>query len=127
LLQGEELRDAYNAADIFVLPSLQENFGIAVVEAMSAGCPVIVSEEVSLAQEIAEARAGIVCFAAVEPLAKAMAALLADVRERKAMGERGRRLVVEKFTAEKTTMDLLAVYHEILTSDRKHSAWRISS
>jgi glycosyltransferase involved in cell wall biosynthesis len=41
VLQGEELIDAYNAADIFVFPSQSETFGLAPVEAMACGLPVV--------------------------------------------------------------------------------------
>ncbi len=42
---GEESLNAlYNAADVFVLPSMGEGFGIPIIEAQSAGCPVIVSD-----------------------------------------------------------------------------------
>jgi len=48
-------------ADWFLLPSAAENFGIAVVEAMAAGTPVIVSPQVAVADMIVGARAGLVC------------------------------------------------------------------
>src|SRR5437588_3274656 len=44
MLNGDEVTAAYRAASVFVLPSWQENFGLSVVEAMAAGCPVVVSD-----------------------------------------------------------------------------------
>jgi glycosyltransferase involved in cell wall biosynthesis len=51
---------AYSAADIFVLTSYNENFGMSVVEAMAFGIPVIISDQVGISREIAEDRAGVV-------------------------------------------------------------------
>ena len=45
MLTGESKWGAFSAADVFVLPSHQENFGIAVVEAMACGTPVLVSNK----------------------------------------------------------------------------------
>ena len=57
-LKGVEKAAALFAADIFVLPSQQENFAIAVAEALHAGTPVIVSKNVNIWPEIENAGAG---------------------------------------------------------------------
>jgi glycosyltransferase involved in cell wall biosynthesis len=51
---------AFRTADAFCLPSHQENFGIAVVEALACECPVLVSNKVNIWREIEEAQAGLV-------------------------------------------------------------------
>ena len=48
------------AAEVFVLPSHQENFGIAVAEALACGCPVLISNKVNIWREIEQERAGLV-------------------------------------------------------------------
>ena len=58
MLQGAEKWGALRAAEAFVLPSHQENFGIAVVEALAAGTPVLISREVNIWPEIERAGAG---------------------------------------------------------------------
>lgn len=60
MLQGESKWAAFAASDIFVLPSHQENFGIAVVEALACGLPVLVSDKVNIWREIEQAGAGMV-------------------------------------------------------------------
>ncbi|WP_317172829.1 glycosyltransferase [Hymenobacter sp. HDW8] len=51
---------AFYGCEAFVLPSHQENFGIAVVEALACGKPVLISEQVNIWREIVEAGAGLV-------------------------------------------------------------------
>jgi glycosyltransferase involved in cell wall biosynthesis len=58
MLTGNLKWGAFAAADAFVLPSHQENFGIAVVEAMACGTPVLVSKEVNIWREIVDDGAG---------------------------------------------------------------------
>lgn len=59
MLTGNVKWGAFAAADAFVLPSHQENFGIAVVEAMACGTPVLVSREVNIWREIIADGAGL--------------------------------------------------------------------
>lgn len=60
MLQGELKWGAFHAADVFCLPSHQENFGIAVVEALACGKPVLLSDKVNIWREIEQDGAGIV-------------------------------------------------------------------
>jgi glycosyltransferase involved in cell wall biosynthesis len=61
MLSGAMKWGALRAAEIFVLPSHQENFGIAVAEALSAGVPALISNKVNIWREIEGDGAGIVC------------------------------------------------------------------
>ena len=60
MLVGEAKRGAFAAADAFVLPSHQENFGLAVAEALSAGVPVLISRCVDIWREVESDAAGYV-------------------------------------------------------------------
>ena len=60
MLEGTLKWGAFRAAEAFVLPSHQENFGVAVVEAMACGLPVVISDKVNIWPEIAQDEAGIV-------------------------------------------------------------------
>lgn len=124
LLQGAAIREAFHAAELFVLPSLQENFGIAVAEAMAAGCPVIVSEPVNLSSEIRSADAGVVCKSDVDSIAAAMEQLIKDDSLRALMGENGRCLVSGKFMWPQAAGRLLHVYEDVIASNRTSPDWR---
>ena len=104
---------ALHRADVFVLPSYSENFGVTVVEAMACGLPVVVSDRVNIWREIAEARAGLVVPPDAGRISRALAAVL-DHPDRAGMAERGRRLVAERFTWPAAGARMLDVYHEIV-------------
>jgi glycosyltransferase involved in cell wall biosynthesis len=85
------------AASCLVLPSYNENFGMAVIEGMAAGCPVVVTEEVGLAGMVAKTGCGLVAYGGAAELAAALASVLSDGDRRRAMGEAGLRTVREHF------------------------------
>jgi glycosyltransferase involved in cell wall biosynthesis len=60
MLSGDLKWGAFHAADAFILPSHQENFGIAVAEALACGVPVLISNQVNIWREILQAGAGFV-------------------------------------------------------------------
>ena len=60
MVKGDDKWDAFMAAHAFVLPSHQENFGIAVAEALGCGLPVLISDKINIWREIASDHAGLV-------------------------------------------------------------------
>lgn len=60
MLQGKAKWSALQAAEVFALPSHQENFGIAVAEALASGLPVLISDKINIWREIAADGAGLV-------------------------------------------------------------------
>ena len=80
---GEHKWGALAVAEVFALPSHQENFGIAVVEALACRVPVLISDKVNIWREILEERAGLVAADSVEGCAQMLrdwAALDAEER-----------------------------------------------
>lgn len=69
-LSGHAKEDAFAGCDCFVLPSLNENFGLAILEAISAGLPAIISKNVYIANDIQEC--SWVCDYTVESLMASM-------------------------------------------------------
>jgi glycosyltransferase involved in cell wall biosynthesis len=82
----------FQAADVFVLPTSHENFGIVLVEAMAAGAPVITTRAVDLWQELQSAGAVIVDQDAGQ-IATAIRSLIADLPAAKQRGQQGREWV----------------------------------
>ncbi len=80
-LEGEAKWQALRQAHWFVLPSASENFGIAAVEALAAGTPVILSPEVAVAPAVRQAGAGLICPSAPAELAAVLEAALAGPGE----------------------------------------------
>lgn len=97
-VEGDEKARLLSESDVFVLASRHESFGVAVVEAMDAGLPVVISRNVGIWPEVEDAGAGIVLRALTpEALAEALLSLLGDGTRRKALGDNGRRLVRRAF------------------------------
>jgi glycosyltransferase involved in cell wall biosynthesis len=101
-------------ARLFVLPSHSENFGIAVLEAMAAGRPVIVSPGVGLADAVRRSDCGMVVDAEPDALAKALGELWGDEARRRSMGDRGRALVEREYTWPRIARQMEELYHSIL-------------
>lgn len=100
-------------SDIFVLPSFSENFGIAVAEAMAAGVPVIVTPDVQIAPDIAEANAGLVVEGELDTLVRAIQELLISPNRRTELGENGKRLVSRRYSWSAIALNLTSVYEAI--------------
>ena len=66
MIQGDLKWDALTVADAFILPSHQENFGIAVIEALAVGTPVLITNRVNIFNEIQGASAGLVSDDSIE-------------------------------------------------------------
>lgn len=107
---GGEKEALYANADLFVLPTFSENFGVAIAEALAAEVPVITTKGAPW-KELVGHRCGWWIDIGVEPLAAALreATSLTD-EERHEMGQRGRRLVEEKYSWAQIGRDMRAVY-----------------
>jgi glycosyltransferase involved in cell wall biosynthesis len=112
MLTGNRKWGAFSAAEAFVLPSHQENFGIAVAEALSCGTPVLISNKVNIWREIEADQAGYVendDLAGTTALLKRWVATAADIRT--AMQDSAKECFARRFEIERATDSLLKVLH----------------
>ena len=108
----EDLVGLYNMANVFVLPSLYEGFGLPVLEAMACGTPVIAADAASLPEVVGDAGL-LVDPRSPEDIAEAIAQVLKDPALASDLRERGLRRARE-FTWERTARGTLEAYHQVL-------------
>lgn len=110
MIGGDLKWGAFHAADAFVLPSHQENFGIAVVEAMACGTPVLISDKVDIFSEIMEDQAGLVETDTQAGIDKLLSRWLDTSEEnRKSMGERALACFNRRFEITGATRGLMDI------------------
>ena len=112
-VEGGRKHAALAAASLFVLPSHSENFGIAAVEAMASGVPVVLTEGVAIAAEVAAAHAGQVPAREPAAVAEAIDAILGDARLRQTLAENARQLAATAFSLEQMGKRLAELYREV--------------
>lgn len=111
--------DILRCADIFVQPSLVDGFGIAALEAMASGVPVILSDAVGLSELLVDGEQGVVVPRGQEDaLAEAMVALALDKNERIRVGQEGRRVVERKFDIRVMVESYERVYDSLVGGGR---------
>lgn len=110
-LNGEELKTIVRSLDFQVLPSKSENFGMVVPEALINGVPVIASKGTPW-QELNTYGCGWWVDNSVDALMQALnEALLLSETKRIKMGENGRKLVWDKYTVEKVSLQMYSLYN----------------
>jgi len=114
MVRGREKLALLRRADIFVLPSYSENFGIVVAEALACGTPVITTTATPW-QELVDAHAGYWVAPKKDSLTEALRECLNLPEEsRREMGRSGRDLVMQKYTWDAAARKLISVCRCIL-------------
>ncbi len=107
-----------SAVDIFCLPSLQQGFGIILLEAMALGRPVIASGVGGVLSIIDDEKTGrIVPPSDSRALADCLLEMLRDAEGTRKLGIAGQNLVEDRFTADRMVDDMLALYNDVVSAD----------
>ncbi|MDJ0553140.1 MAG: hormogonium polysaccharide biosynthesis glycosyltransferase HpsP [Microcoleaceae cyanobacterium MO_207.B10] len=113
---GEIKSSLLQVADLFVLPSYYENFGIAVAEAMVAGTPVVISDQVHICEDIANAKAGWVSSCEIGNMADLIELALENQEERKQRGLNAKQLARKNYSWEAIAKQTIQAYQNIIAS-----------
>ena len=110
MLQGDTKWGAFRACEAFILPSHQENFGIAVAEALAAGRPVLTSNKVNIWREIAADHAGFVEDDTIAGTEKLISKWIAtSATDRALMADNAGRCFVNRFEINRAAKHLLRI------------------
>ncbi|MGC1309889.1 MAG: hormogonium polysaccharide biosynthesis glycosyltransferase HpsP [Phormidesmis sp.] len=115
-VSGELKAQILSAADLFVLPSYYENFGIAVAEAMAAKIPVVISDQVHIWPTVQQENAGWVVPTDVGALTETLATALGDAEGRSHRGQNAQQCAKDYYSWQAIAQRVIAAYQQILTA-----------
>ena len=110
---GDELVRLYKLADVVCMPSRNEPFGIVVLEAWSAGKPVLASRSGGPAEYVAHEVNGLKIYPDPESVVWGVDRVFSDFDRARWMGRNGRKAVQERFTWDTITEQMLAIYQSL--------------
>ncbi|GBE91594.1 hormogonium polysaccharide biosynthesis glycosyltransferase HpsP [Nostoc cycadae] len=113
-VSGELKACLLQAADLFVLPSYYENFGIAVAEAMVAGIPVVISDQVHIWQQVSDSDSGWVGQTDVSALFELLQQALQNPAECQRRGMNAQKYALEHFSWDAIARQMIQAYQQIL-------------
>ena len=115
-ISTDRLVDLYASADVAVVPSVYEGFGLPAGEAMACGVPVVSTDGGALPEVVGDAGVQVPARDA-GALADAVVDLLDDPERRARLGRRGRERVVEQFDWERAARETARTYRQALHGD----------
>ena len=115
-LSTEELVQAYQSAEVCVIPSIYEGFGFPAAEAMACETPLVTSRAGALPEVTGDPAEGALLVPPEDPqaLADAIREILTDDQLKKSLGKAGRRRIEERFTWAEATRQTVDVYKEVV-------------
>lgn len=112
----EDLLGLYKAASVFVMPSLYEGFGLPILEALQAGCPVVTSKEGSLPEVAGDAAYYVDAYSDID-ITAGIKTVLNDPKLQASLIEKGKEQA-KKFTWRQTALQTVAVYTTVYEKAR---------
>src|ERR1700722_10111582 len=117
MVTGDAKWGAFYGSEAFILPSHQENFGIAVAEALACGKPVLLADKVNIAEEIAEDGAGLMELDTPEGTLQLLTRWIAmSEPEKKAMGERAYHCFHTRYDMRKNAKAIIRLFETATVS-----------
>ena len=114
----EKMPDVYRAMDILLFPTVREGFGLAAVEAMACGLPVVATNGSALPEVVTDGQGGFLCpLGDVEAFAHAVQALADDALLRQQWGQFNRVEVEQRFTLPRMVAEYRAVFDSLIATD----------
>lgn len=110
LVVGEDKVSLYQAADCFVLPTSQENFGFVFPEALATSTPVVTTRGVDIWPELEQSGGALIVDRDPPAIAAAIIELIDDPKRRERMGESGRDWVLRTFDSEQILRQFVGMY-----------------
>ncbi|MEM6501426.1 MAG: hormogonium polysaccharide biosynthesis glycosyltransferase HpsP [Cyanobacteria bacterium P01_C01_bin.89] len=120
-ISGQRKQEILGNADVFVLPSYYENFGLAVAESMAAGIPVVISRGVHIWPTVARAEAGWICDRDQETLTVVLREALTHPQLRKKRGKNARQCAAKNYRWSDIARHTLKAYHQSIREQRRAS------
>ena len=119
-MNDKELLYAYNACDIFLMPSIGETFGMMAIEAMACEKPVIIFNNTALPDVTFAPECGVLVENKnSDKLKEAIEYLITHEEERRRRGKLGRKLCEEHYSIEKYNMSLINLYKKMKKTEHK--------
>jgi glycosyltransferase involved in cell wall biosynthesis len=113
-VDGETRQSALSDADVLILTSHSENFGMSVVEGMAVGTPVLISDRVGIAREVASAAAGVVTPLDVVAVANGLQEMIESPAASGEMGRRGKNYVENNLTRDTVAEKMIGELEHVL-------------
>jgi glycosyltransferase involved in cell wall biosynthesis len=113
MVQGEQKLALLADTDVWVLPSYAENFGVAAVEAMACGLPVVLTDRINIHHQVTAAGAGLVVPCRADAVALAIRRILADPALARRLSAGARHLVQSQFTWATAARRLISLYDAV--------------
>lgn len=115
---GLQKQQLYCHAKAFILSSYSENFGMAVVEAMAYGCPIIISNQVGIYKDILQYNAGIVTETTIESVKNGILEAISSPDNNIKMIENAQKLVHQKYDISQVAKEFLQLYTSIINTKK---------
>ncbi len=114
-MSGHEKLSLYQASDVFVLPTYQENWGFVLIESLACGTPLVTTRGVDIWSELESSGGAVIVDAEPGALATTIRSLLEDDGRRQEMGSRGRSWVLRTLHTDRVIDRYEALYRSLAT------------